>query len=167
MDCRSSTPSSSSTRSLCRGCGVRRTRCCCAMSFASCIGCLQAAAIAATGWLAGTDTATVRPAIARRRPPCIIAQVEIVHFQTDAESVGEVLCARAKDLNAVALVMARQVTCRPLLSPTPNCTSTCQGACCAHRRAIGNAQEDAVMSSVLAIIVLAGYASAVGWLCQG
>jgi structural maintenance of chromosome 2 len=33
-------------------------------------------------------------------------KVEIVHFQTDAESVGEVLCARAKDLNAVALVMA-------------------------------------------------------------
>jgi hypothetical protein len=40
-------------------------------------------------------------------------QVEVVRFQTDAESVAEVLCARAKDLNAVALVMARQATCRP------------------------------------------------------
>jgi hypothetical protein len=51
----------------------------------------------------------VQPDIAMRRQPHVHAQVEIVHFQTDAESVGEVLCARAKDLNAVALVMARQV----------------------------------------------------------
>lgn len=33
-------------------------------------------------------------------------KIEIVRFQTDAESVAEVLCARAKDLNTVALVMA-------------------------------------------------------------
>lgn len=34
-------------------------------------------------------------------------QIEVVRFQTDAESVAEALCARAKDLNTVALVMAR------------------------------------------------------------
>ena len=63
------------------------------------------------------------------QPPCVHAQVEIVHFQTDAESVGEVLCARAKDLNAVALVMARQVTCRVLRDLLTKYVSACYGGC--------------------------------------
>lgn len=38
-------------------------------------------------------------------PACL--QVEVVDFNTDAGAVGEVLCQRAKSLNASALVMAR------------------------------------------------------------
>lgn len=33
-------------------------------------------------------------------------QIEIVHFSTDNDSIGEVLCARAKTLNAVVVIMA-------------------------------------------------------------
>ena len=49
----------------------------------------------------------LRLALSTVWPLLLHGQVDIVRFQTDAESVGEVLCARARDLRAVALVIAR------------------------------------------------------------
>lgn len=37
----------------------------------------------------------------------LLLQVEVIRFDTDAGSVGKVLCTRAKTLDAVAIVMAR------------------------------------------------------------
>ena len=49
-------------------------------------------------------TARFLPLLSEAKQP---HKVEIVHFSTDADSVGEVVAARAERLNASAVVMAK------------------------------------------------------------
>ena len=43
-------------------------------------------------------------------------QIEIVQFSTDADSIGEVICSRARTVNAVAVVMASHNKVSPVPS---------------------------------------------------
>ena len=37
----------------------------------------------------------------------VLYQTEIIHFPTDTQSIGEAICARAKNLNAFTIAMAK------------------------------------------------------------